>query len=260
MFIARPDASLFCLDFGAGPRTLLGLGGWIGSGELWLDVVGRLPHWRSVVYDHRGCGASAHAGPSIPLQTQVDDLFAVMDARGVSRCVLAAESAGAGVALEAALQAPERFDGMVLVGASWTRPAPGELDGFIAALRADHTATLRAFVAGCLPEPGTADLKRWGLQVLQRASLDDAIALLRARDELRLEDRVAALRVPVLLVHGEADAIVPVEKSAQLAARLPDAVLHRLPGLGHVPLVTAPERVAALIDGRFGLGAGSTAR
>ena len=35
MFITRPDASLYCLDLGAGPRTLLGVGGWIGA---WIGM------------------------------------------------------------------------------------------------------------------------------------------------------------------------------------------------------------------------------
>lgn len=50
--------------------------------------------------DHRGSGASTHSTSPITLEAMVDDVLAVMDAQGIDRCVLAAESGGAGVALE----------------------------------------------------------------------------------------------------------------------------------------------------------------
>ena len=250
MFVHRPDARLLSLSFGQGPLTLLALGGWVGSGEVWHELFGHLPHWRCVSYDHRGSGASTHSGP-ISIDTMVDDLFAVADAQQVGRCIVAAESAGAGVVLEAALRQPQRFAGLVLVGASWTPPAPGSQDSFIAALRADHDAALRSFAQACLPEVGSADLQRWGLHILRRAPLEHAIELLQCRSALQLQDRLAELRMPALVVHGTADAISPPAEAKALAASLADAELHLLEGLGHVPIFTAPATVARLIDARF---------
>jgi len=169
MFVHRPDARLFSLSFGQGPVTLFALGGWIGSGELWSELIGYLPDWRCVTYDHRGSGTSTHGTSPITVAAQVDDLFAVMDAQGVQRCVLAAESAGVGIALEAALRAPHRFDGLVLVAGSWGRPPDGAFDGFIANLEADYERTLKTFIDNCLPEPNSEDYRRWGLNILRRA-------------------------------------------------------------------------------------------
>ena len=56
MFVHRPDARLFSLSFGQGPVTLVALGGWVGSGELWHELIGHLPDWRCVTYDHRDSG------------------------------------------------------------------------------------------------------------------------------------------------------------------------------------------------------------
>lgn len=250
MFVQRPDACLFSLSFGRGPTTLLAVGGWIGSGELWHEVFGHLPQWRCVSVDHRGSGASRHAGP-ITIGRMADDLLAVAEAQRVGRCVLAAESAGVGVALEALRRAPGRFDGLVAVGSAWRRPAAGAYDGFIAALRADYDSALRAFVQRCLPEPGSDDLARWGLQILRRAAPEDAIELLLCRQGLEVEDHLDEIGVPVLIVHGERDQVSPPDEARRLAAALPDAELHVLPGLGHVPLFTAPAEVARLIDGAF---------
>jgi len=84
MFVHRPDARLLSLSFGQGPLTLLALGGWVGSGEVWHELFGHLPHWRCVSFDHRGSGVSTHSGP-ISIDTMVDDLFAVADAQQALR-------------------------------------------------------------------------------------------------------------------------------------------------------------------------------
>lgn len=253
MFIARPGAQLHALSFGDGPLTLLAVGGWIAGGEIWLPVIGSLPRWRCIALDHRGSGTSVRRGP-ITLENMAEDVIAVADAMGARRCVLAAESAGAAVALRAAQRAPQRFAGLVLTGAAWQRQDPGASDPFIAALRSDHAGTLRGFVDGCLPETDSPELRRWGLQMLMRSSLDDAIELLRCREHPApatpaSEDTWPTL--PTLLVHGELDRIAPPQGARDLAGRIRGAELHLLPGLGHVPLITAPAEVAGLIE-RFG--------
>lgn len=251
MFVKRPDASLLSLSFGHGPQTLLALGGWIGSGELWHELFGYLPYWRCVSFDHRGSGASIHTSSPITVDAMVDDVFAVMNAQGIDRCVLVAESAGAGVALQAVLQAPQRFSGLVLAGASWKRALPGQFDGFTARLRKDFDGELRAFAAACIPEINGADAQRWGHQALCRATLQSAIELLQCRGALTVEDHLATIRVPSLLVHGLLDVIAPSQHSQELATRLADCELHLLPDLGHVPILTAPAAVARLIERRF---------
>ncbi len=252
MFVKRPDASLLSLSFGQGPQTMLAMGGWIGGGELWHDLFGHLPHWRCVSFDHRGTGASTHSGSKITINAMVDDVLAVMDAQGIHQCVLAAESSGAGIAMEAALKAPERITGLALVGASWRRVTPAHFDDFIDWLRKDFDNAMSAFVTICTPEPGGTDARRWGHQVLRRATLQNAIELLQCRCTLAIEDRLALVRVPTLVVHGALDAVLPPDDSRLLAKRLPDAELHILPGLGHVPILTAPAMVAQLIEQRFG--------
>lgn len=251
MFVTRPDARLLSLSFGHGPSTLLALGGWVGSGEVWHDVFGHLPHWRCVSYDHRGSGASDCTPDSISIDAMVDDLFAVADAQGVGRCVLAAESSGVGIALAAALRRPERFSGLVLVAGSWQPPAPGSQDNFIAALRGNHEAALQGFAQACLPEPDSRDLRRWGVQVLRRAPLAHAIALLQCRSATTVHRHLDRIHTPALVVHGTADIISPPADSQRLASALPQATLHLMPGLGHVPMFSAPAELARLIDQRF---------
>ena len=51
-----------------------------------------------------------------------------------------------------------------------------------------------------------------------------------------------------MLLHGTEDLIVPLDSARQLSTQLAQCELHELPGLGHVPIVTAPADMAARIN------------
>jgi pimeloyl-ACP methyl ester carboxylesterase len=66
---------------------------------------------------------------------------------------------------------------------------------------------------------------------------------------VRMAERYPSLGLPVEIVHGEADTIVPIDiHSEPLAHRVPGATLVRLDGIGHMPHHAAPEAVIAAID------------
>ena len=101
MFVTVGDAQIFTISFGSRALPpIVGIGGWIGSWELWADPFSILSQdWHTIAYDHRGSGATVAPPASITFARLVDDLFAVLDALGVEQCVLAAESSGALTAL-----------------------------------------------------------------------------------------------------------------------------------------------------------------
>ena len=95
MFTRINGHLLSTVAFGSGPRTLVAHGGWVGSWELWQQPFELLSdEWRCISYDHRGTGESPVSPEQITPEALVDDLFAVLDAYGVRRCVLAGESLG----------------------------------------------------------------------------------------------------------------------------------------------------------------------
>lgn len=252
MFISRPDAQLYAVGFGAAPRTLVAMGGWIGSWEVWAEPFSLLSaSWRTIAYDHRGAGAAIAAPESISLPALVDDLFAVLDAFSVDQCVLAAESAGAAVALQAALQQPQRFSGLVVVDGLYHRERPSGADPFVGALQADFQATLDWFADACVPEPDSAAIRRWGRQILARSTPAAAIQLYECLYGVDLRSQVQQIAQPTLILHGDADTIVPVGAAEWLAAQLPSSQLVILPGAGHVPTMTRPSAVATAIDQFF---------
>lgn len=252
MFIAAENAQLFALSFGQGRRSLLAVGGWAGSWEVWADTLAILSRtWRAVGHDHRGVGATVAPVESITIEAMVADIFTVMDALALDRPVLAAESAGAMIALLAALERPERFAGLAVVDGLIHSARPNGPSPFAQGLRTNFEATINAFVELCAPEPDSEAVKRWGRQILMRSEPAAAIRLHEVTHGVDLRPRVHEIALPTLIIHGDADALVPLSDAEWLAGRLPQTRLHIIRGAGHVPTVTRPVEVAAAIDAFF---------
>ena len=254
MFITVGDTKIYATAFG--PTTapvIVGIGGWIGSWELWVEPFSILSQkWRTIAYDHRGAGATVAPVESITHDRLVDDVLAVLDAYEVESCVLAAESAGALTAYGAALKYPKRITGLVIVDGIVFRATPPEKDFFLMGLREAYPAVLDRFVETCVPEPGSDHIKRWGRQIIDRASQAAALALYLSAGEVDLREELRHVFQSTLILHGEADGIVPVSEARRLAEILPNAKLSVLPGAGHVPTLTRPLEVAQEIMNFFG--------
>ena len=254
MFINVGDAKIYTTSFGLTTSpVIVGIGGWIGSWELWAEPFSILSQsWYTIAYDHRGAGATIASAESITFNRLVDDVIAVLDAYNVENCVLAAESAGAITALSAALKHPKRITGLVIVDGMYFRETPPEKDLFLLGLRKAYSTTLDHFVETCVPEPDSDHIKRWGRQIIDRASQEAAIALYLSAGEVDLRNEISHISQPTLILHGEADGIVPIKEARQLSGILSNAKLSILPGAGHVPTMTHPQEIAHEIMNFFG--------
>lgn len=252
MFLKTADADLFVTSYGSGPRTLVAHGGWVGSGELWQLPFEQLSRrWRCVSYDHRGTGATVNRADKITFELLVDDLFRVLDALQIDSCVLAGESSGAFVVLEAALRQPERFSGLVLVDGRYQGGRSAGASRFIDGCKANFEATMEMFINACVPEEDCAAERRWGKQITMRSNGPDAVQLMECLEGVQLEDRLPQIQQPTLLIHGTKDVITPLANSENLAAKIPNSKLVTIDGAGHVPTVTRPHDVVRAIDGFF---------
>jgi pimeloyl-ACP methyl ester carboxylesterase len=239
MYVSTRSAQLFCTRYGppcvpGQTDAIIGIGGWIGSGELWALPFETLSQTHCCIsYDHRGSGASMAPVESITLDNLVDDLFAVMDGYGITRCVLAAESSGALTALSATLRHPDRISALVLVDAMVYRGLADGNDPFLAGMQQNYPATLSRFVDLCMPDDGPAHIKRWGRQI---------------NNQFDLRDRLKYIQQPALVLHCCGDKIVPVAQAHALLAALPNAKLVVFDDSGHIPTLTRPLEVAAQIE------------
>ena len=249
MFLKTADASILVSAFGDGPRTIVAHGGWVGSGELWLPVFEQLSRrWRVATYDHRGTGATISTAPEITLELLVGDLFRVLDALRVEKCILAGESAGAAIVLEAALRQPARFDGLVIVDGRYVGERSSQLERMLQGCRTDFHGTMDMFVNACVPEEDCEAERAWGKLIVKRSSGQAAVELMECLDGIDIASRLPTLDIPTLVIHGSRDVIAPLASSERLVSLLPRATLAIADGAGHVPTVTRPGWVANQID------------
>lgn len=190
-----------------------------------------------------------HRGDSIQAMAQ-----ALLE-RAPARFGLLGHSLGTYVALWAAGLAPERVERLALICAS----ARAETDANRAA-RAALVEAARGDFAGTM-----ARVARAAVAPENRAAAAPALeAMLRRGDLARFarEQQAAASRpaldgvaraltlpVPVLVVAGSADAIIPAAAARELAALVPGARHVELPGCGHTPQLECPEELGAALRG-----------
>jgi pimeloyl-ACP methyl ester carboxylesterase len=234
--------------FGAGDRTIVGVGGWVGNWELWQQPFEHLSRlYRVIAYDHPGSGETVVPPGTLTFEHHVDALFGLLDAFDVDRCILAGESMGGTTAMACALREPDRFEAVVLVDSPmWDFDNPS-IRQFVDLLRADHARTMSDFVDLCVPEPDSDHFKRWLYRILMRPDVETAVALLEAMYGIDLRHSLPELDLPTLVMNGELDALPAngVERARETASLLPNARLHVIDGAGHVPTLTRPNEVAA---------------
>ncbi|OWJ68248.1 acetoin dehydrogenase dihydrolipoyllysine-residue acetyltransferase subunit [Inquilinus limosus] len=197
---------------------------------------------------HGGSGKEVGAGDIAALSGAV---LAYLDAAGIGKAHLAGHSMGGAVALALALDSPDRVASATLIAPAGLGAEinSGYIDGFIGAQkRKDLKPHLEALFAD--PDLVTRDLVE---DVLKYKRLDGVEAALKTiagavfpggRQAVSLRDRIGSAKVPVQVIWGTADAIVP----AAHADGLPDSVpVHRFDGKGHMVHMEAAAEVNRLI-------------
>jgi 3-oxoadipate enol-lactonase len=244
---------------GEGPPLLMLPGFGLDAGAL-ADFAGRLGRrFTCVGIDQRGAGESdAPRGP-YAIAALAADAAAVIEAAAAAPAFVMGHSMGGFTALALALDFPEAVRGLLLVSTAGSGD-PARL-GRSAEARAalDRRSggpeeIARGNIAACLtPEflrERRADFERFVAERLAHPARGRGLAGQRAAAEaFDATARLRDIRVRTAVVHGDADRVVGVECGRALAAAIPGAALHLLPGVGHMPFLEAPKKLAAIAEG-----------
>jgi len=206
--------------------------------------------FRTIAPDLRGFGESGQPpDPASPpaMRDYAADLTALLDTEDVTACAVIGAGFGAEVALELALDAPDRVDLIVLNGAVPAADHPTYDDALRAceAERAEHGrlagrfGTRRVGASAAVPLTGTY----LRASARERYRHTDAAAFAAAHaaraDRGDLLTRLSALSVPALVVAGEEDPLLPAARL--LAETLPNGRLEVLDGCGRGAPFVAPQ-------------------
>jgi pimeloyl-ACP methyl ester carboxylesterase len=222
--------------------------------SMWRPLIERLGRQMEIVrYDERGCGLSSADEVPLSLDTSLEELHAVVAARGAARFALLGISRGTPAAVAFAAQHPDRVSHLVLLGGAITGLMHRQVTPDVLAF---HEARLRLcelgwgrkdpgvqqmFTSGFMPDASAEHTASFNEH--QRISCDGvrAAAIWRAHADMDVRGCARTVRVPTLVLHSEGDLAVPVSLGHELAAAIPNARFEALQSRNHIPLVPEPE-------------------
>ncbi len=246
---AMPPGPLAFDERGSGPAIVL-VHGHPFSRRMWHGQLESLSDtFRVIAPDLPGYGESPVRGTTARPRDLADAVVELMDAIGVDRATVVGLSLGGLVAMELGLGNPERVTGVVLTATTAAPLTPEEAEmrrATAARVERDGMLDHALEMAGRLFGPAARREPSLVLPILETmltTSPAGAAAALRGRAERPPYDRLLRdLRVPALVLAGDADSFSTAEITAQLVASLPGPEVLILPGVGHMPNLEAPER------------------
>jgi pimeloyl-ACP methyl ester carboxylesterase len=256
-FVEINGLSVHYKEQGAGEPVFILLHGFGASAFSWREVMGPFSELgRVIAYDRPAFGLTSRPMPGewkgdnpYSPESQAAIIIGLMDALGIEKAWLVGNSAGGTVSVYTALTYPERVSGLILVDAAiytgggspaWARP-------FLSTPQMRHLGPLLArqiatsgddFIRTAFHDPSlvTPEILAGYRKPLRANNWDRALwELTAASHPLGLADRLTELTLPVLVITGDDDRIVPTEESIRLGSEIPGAALVVIPNAGHLP-------------------------
>ena len=266
-YVERDGVRIFYEVYGSGEPTVLLMPTWsiIHSRHWKMQIPYLARHCRLLTFDGRGNGRSDR--PSEPDAYREEefaaDALAVMDATGTEQAVLVSLSRGAERSLLLAASHPERVEKLVFIAPALPLPpvvARNQAVEEFLEPRDEYVGWgkwnrnywleqyedfLEFFFSQCFTEPHSTkqreDAIGWGLETDAETLVATQVAP-RLQDEESVRELLSRIRCPVLVIHGNDDAVRPCASGARLA-ELANGGLVVLEGSGHLPHARDPVKV-----------------
>lgn len=215
--------------------------------HLWDEVVPLLQDtFDLIVPDLRGFGESSTVDSFYTMEDIASDIAALLDHLEIEKTAMVGHSMGGYVALAFARLYPERITGLGLVSTQVLADAPDRRDGRYKSAAEVADKGIASVVAAMTPKfTSDARLQEFARQSMEQQQPAAYIGALKAMAE-RVDSTplLSSLTVPVVIVHGDADSLIPIDRAREVKVALPNAHLVEIGGAGHMPMMEAKERTA----------------
>ena len=249
--ISNSTIELYYEEHGHGEPLIL-IPGLAAGRWIWFkQIIPLSEEYRVVTFDPRGLGLSPLYSDQLTIPLVADDVAALLQRLGIKRAHILGASFGGFVAQEFALAHPEMTRTLVLSCTSFGGPRhvapPMETLMAIASTNGFNTEErIRRILLPAFSSDFARDHPE-GVDQVVKLRLSGTVteeayrAQLMAAAGFNAEPKLGAIKAPTLVISGDADAIVPVQNSRNLAAAIPGAELRIMEGGSHLFFIERPE-------------------
>jgi pimeloyl-ACP methyl ester carboxylesterase len=215
--------------------------------SIWDEVTPLLENdFDLILPDLRGFGGSDSTSEMYTMTDLADDIASLLDHLGIESTLLAGHSMGGYVALAFAQGHASRVRGLALVSSMASADAPERKAGRYAQAAQIAENGIGETVAGMTSKLSADErVQKFIHDLMKRQKPAGYVGSLKAMAERR--DTLSVLTAasfPVALVHGDADALIPIAKAQEIQSAVQRAKMFALEGIGHMPMMETPPAVA----------------
>jgi pimeloyl-ACP methyl ester carboxylesterase len=243
---------------GSGPPVIFSHGLFMDHEMFAPQVAALKGRYRCITWDERGhAGTASEQLPAFSYYDSANDLAALLAHLGIQKAVLAGMSQGGFLSLRCALTHPEIVRALILIDTQAGVEDPERLKGHMQLANAWAANGLSDEIAGIVESiilgESWAGAEAWKAKwrAIKPVNLLGCMNTLATRDDVT--GKLGSIKVPTLVIHGDADAAIELALAEKLAAGIAGAELVVVPGAGHAANLTHPQAVnpaiAKFLDG-----------
>lgn len=249
-----PDGLSYA-DQGTGDPIVL-LHGFPLDRRIWDGQIAKLSQrYRVIAPNLRGFGQSPRSDP-FTIESLADDIHLFIDQLAARPCVLAGLSMGGYVALAYVRKYAQDLRGLILVDTKSEaddakgREARGKMIDLVRSSGADAVAAQMLprmlAPAALLSRPDVVKQLRTIMENCPGQTIEYALGAMRDRPDRTSE--LSLIKVPTLVIVGDADVITPPEGAQKMAEAIVGAKFEVIRGAGHMSPMEQPEQVNRVIE------------
>jgi len=217
------------------------------DGTTWNKVASLLENdFDLIILDLRGMGQSDSVNEFYTIADIASDIAGLLDHLKVQKAFIAGHSMGGYVALAFARAYPNRVRGLGMISSQVLADPPDRKEGRYKTA-ADVAEKGIGVVVDSMTSKLSADVRIqvFVREVMQRQKPAGVIGSLKAMAERPdSSDLFKSFKFPVVIMHGDADALIPIERGREMKAALPSVHYAEMKGAGNMPMMKNPKEVA----------------
>jgi pimeloyl-ACP methyl ester carboxylesterase len=215
--------------------------------HLWDAVIPLLKDtFDLIIPDLRGFGESTTVNTPYTMDDLASDIAGLLDHLGIKKSAVVGHSMGGYVALAFARLYPKRVSGLGLVSSQVLADPPDRKEGRYKSAAEVAEKGISGVVEAMTPKlTSDARLQNFARATMEKQQPAAYIGALKAMAErMDATPLLSSMEYPIVVIHGDADVLIPIDRAREVKAAKPNAFLVELSGAGHIPMMEAKENTA----------------